>query len=242
MSNSRILDIFEKDIAKANSLRGALFRLQALLGEAATAHLAYTFLLHRNSHIRGDEISSTTMPDTVTRHYWGSGGTNTDPVVEVVPKILAPMAMDLVGVHSDKNLIYYNNPYLGAIIENGWENMMIYPIIPDDGTSGYSALTLLGAPDRPVYGDQFYLDLGRRFHHIIKKHGLLSTYFHITAKEREVLEYMATGKTTSDIANQLGLKQRAIELRLQNARKKLRARTTTEAVYKAAEYSIVFTP
>ncbi len=230
----------DSQLAKANSLRGALFRLQAVLNDRACAHIAYTFLLHRNSYIRGDEVSGTTMPDSVTKYYWKNGGTNTDPVVELIPKITEPVLMDLQEYFTNKDTIYYNNPYLGGIIENQWHEMMIYPVMPDDGTGGYCALTFLGVPEAQPYSEQFYLDLGHHFHSAIRKHGFLKQYFKITEKEKAVLEGMAVGKTTADIASELGLKQRAIELRLQNARKKLRARTTTEAVYKAAAYSIIF--
>ncbi len=85
------------------------------------------------------------------------------------------------------------------------------------------------------------MDIARQFHHGVKTEGLIAKYFNITDKEKFALEAMAVGKTTADIAVELGLKQRAIELRLQNARKKLRARTTTEAVYKASAYAIIFT-
>lgn len=47
------------------------------------------------------------------------------------------------------------------------------------------------------------------------------------------------GKTAMDIADALTVTQRTVELRLQSLRKKLRARTTTEAVYKAICYGIL---
>lgn len=235
-----LLESIEPALAEANSIRGAMFRLQALLGKHGGAHLAYTFLLHRNSYIRGDEVSATTMPHEVTKYYWQNGGTNTDPVVEIVPKMRAPQAMDLTDVVSNKNRIYHSNQYLNAIIKQGWQKMMVYPIFPNVGSVYYSAFTILGFPDAPKYNDQFYMEVARLFHQSLNKYNLFGKYFKITKKEKIVLEDMALGKSAADIAMALGLKQRAIELRLQNARKKLRARTTTEAVYKASVYSIIF--
>ena len=240
MSYAKLYDKIDSEIAKASSLRGALYRLQAVLGDEVCKHVAYTFLLHRNSYIRGDEVSGTTMPDSVTQYYWMNGGTNTDPVVETIPKLRAPMFMNLLDYYTNKNTIYYNNSYLASIHENGWEKMMICPVISGDSAAGFSAITLLGFPDSPYYDRAFYMEFPRRFHQAIKRNGLLKQYFKITDREILVLECMAVGKTTADIAAQVGLKQRAIELRLQNARKKLRARTTTEAVYKATAYSIIF--
>ncbi len=239
VKNTLLKEIDQK-LAEAHSIRGAIFKLQALLGAHGGAHLAYTFLLHRNSYIRGDEVSATTMPDEVTKHYWKNGGTNTDPVVEIVPKMREPQLMNLVEIMQDKQRIYHTNQYLAAIIEQGWQEMVVYPIFPEVGTSFYSAFTILGVPDKQKYTEQFYMQVGQVFHHSLKKYGLFRTYFKITDKEKIVLEGMAIGKTTADIASELGLKQRTIELRLQNARKKLRARTTTEAVYKATAYSIIF--
>ena len=231
----------EYDLSGCSSIRGALFQLRDWLGAETSTHLAYTLLLHRNSHIRGDEVSAATLPGDITKHYWESGGTNTDPVVGLIPKISSPTLLDLGVVYENKNLIYHHNPYLGAIVDQGWQQLMIYPVIVNDGTSGFSALTLIGLPQSTLYDDDFYMDIARQFHHSVKTEGLIAKYFNITDKEKFALEAMAVGKTTADIAVELGLKQRAIELRLQNARKKLRARTTTEAVYKASAYAIIFT-
>jgi len=241
MTYFEVFKEIDVQVAKANSLRGALFRLQKVLGNKICAQIAYTFLLHRNSYIRGDEVSGTTMPESVTQYYWMNGGTNTDPVVETIPKLRMPMYMNLYDYYTNKSTIYYNNSYLLAIHDEGWESMMICPVISNDGAAGFSAITLLGVPSTPFYDREFYMNFPRRFHQALKSNGLLQQYFKITDREKLVLECMAVGKTTADIALEVGRKQRAIELRLQNARKKLRARTTTEAVYKAAAYSIIFT-
>ena len=171
----------DQELAEASSIRGAIFRLQALLGMHGGAHLAYTFLLHRNSYIRGDEVSATTMPHEVTKHYWQNGGTNTDPVVELVPRMSEPQLMDLVEITEDKQRIYHTNQYLAALIKQGWQMMMVYPIFPEVGASFFSAFTIIGFPDEQKYDAQFYMRVGHIFSpkpkkvwaisHIFQNHG-----------------------------------------------------------------------
>jgi len=52
----------------------------------------------------------------------------------------------------------------------------------------------------------------------------------LTKREREVLNWVAAGRRQADIAATLGLSERTIENHLRRIRRKLRARTTAEAV------------
>src|SRR5262249_4042351 len=52
----------------------------------------------------------------------------------------------------------------------------------------------------------------------------------LTAKEREVLEMIATGKTNREMAEELGLSLRAVEDRRARLMKKVNARSTAELV------------
>ena len=62
----------------------------------------------------------------------------------------------------------------------------------------------------------------------------------LTARQREVLQWVGDGKTTQDIAILLGLTSATIEKHLRLARETLDVETTAQAVLKAAFYNQMF--
>ena len=80
---------------------------------------------------------------------------------------------------------------------------------------------------------------GQLYHMTMHRHKQMATHFDLSKKQSTALASVAKGQTAGDIAEQTGLVERSIELRLQQGRKKLSARTTTEAVYKALAYGIL---
>jgi DNA-binding CsgD family transcriptional regulator len=62
---------------------------------------------------------------------------------------------------------------------------------------------------------------------------LLSAAAPLTAREREVLEWVAAGKTDRDIAAILGISPRTVHKHLQHAYAKLGVETRTAAVMRA---------
>jgi DNA-binding CsgD family transcriptional regulator len=55
----------------------------------------------------------------------------------------------------------------------------------------------------------------------------------LTTREREVLEWLATGKTNRDIADIIGAKRRTVEKHLEHIYEKLGVETRTAAVMRA---------
>ena len=55
----------------------------------------------------------------------------------------------------------------------------------------------------------------------------------LTAREREILEWLATGKTNRDIADIIGAKRRTVEKHLEHIYEKLGVETRTAAVMRA---------
>jgi DNA-binding NarL/FixJ family response regulator len=125
-------------------------------------------------------------------------------------------------------------------LQNGHRYLSAYPF-ESDARIGRIILTVFSNQkqfDLKIDPAQF-IDIGRRLHRSFKNNGQLKDYFGIEEKEQLVLSRMADGKTAADIAQELDVTVRTIEMRLQNARKKLKARTTTEAVYKSVAYGIL---
>ncbi len=237
-----LINRLEDDLQQARSVRGALFRLREILRPYGAEHLTYVFMLHPSSYKRGDQVASSTFPFDLWDYYWQSGATLTDALMEVAPYMAGPTSINLEMVVEQYRKGSASHKYFSAIVANGWPLVMGYPIIMNDGSHGISGLGVVCSRSslRKLQDPEFYMELARCFQRGIKTHGQLSHYYALTAKEKLVLERMARGSTTQDVALELGLKQRTIEMRLQKARKKLRALTTTEAVYKATAYSIIF--
>jgi DNA-binding CsgD family transcriptional regulator len=62
----------------------------------------------------------------------------------------------------------------------------------------------------------------------------------LTARQREVLQWVGDGKTAQDIAILMGLTPATIEKHLRLAREALDVETTAQAVLKAAFYNQMF--
>lgn len=234
------LELLGDKLSNTNSIRGALFALRDNFKAFGGCHIAYEFFLQESAYIRGDLINVTTLPNDTTRLYMPSGGTNSDPVIENISNLKEPLIIDLRKLCTAGNTKYYRNPFFIALMDMGCTSLAAYPI-PLNGNAGYGALTIFEtvAQRSSALDPAYYCIAGKRFHEAIYKLGHLARYFEISDKERYVLEQMANGKVAGDIALELGVTQRTVEQRLQNARKKLRARTTTEAVYKASVFAII---
>ena len=77
------------------------------------------------------------------------------------------------------------------------------------------------------------------FHREMVRHKKLAHHFKITPKQLEALSWVSKGRTAAYLAEKLEISERSIEMRLQEARKKLYSKTTAEAVYKALAYGIL---
>jgi DNA-binding CsgD family transcriptional regulator len=227
-------------IANAPTLRDALFVLKTEHKSFGGCDIAYEYLIRGASYVRGDLVSMTTMSRKFTDLYLPAGGPNADPVLENADTNHEPFIVDLMKLGRDKKSKYATNKFFSALVKSGRKYFIAYPFMSEDRI-GRGILTIMAdqaQKDAGLHSD-FFAYIGQQFHKSIKQNGQLIRYFNIDDKERHVLSRMADGKTAADIAEELGLSGRSVELRLQSARKKLKARTTTEAVYKAVAYAIL---
>lgn len=227
-------------VAKAKSIRDALFVLKTSAREFGGCDIAYEFVIRRASHVRGDLVSMTTLSRRYTDLYYPDGGPNSDPVLENIDNEYNPFIIDLKPLCLTKGSKYAANKFFNSLLQNGHRYLSAYPF-ESDARIGRIILTVFSNQkqfDLKIDPAQF-IDIGRRLHRSFKNNGQLKDYFGIEEKEQLVLSRMADGKTAADIAQELDVTVRTIEMRLQNARKKLKARTTTEAVYKSVAYGIL---
>lgn len=62
----------------------------------------------------------------------------------------------------------------------------------------------------------------------------------LSAREREVLQWIAAGKTYADVGEILSISDRTVEVHLRSAREKLRALTTAQAVARAVGRGLIY--
>ena len=99
----------------------------------------------------------------------------------------------------------------------------------------------LGADDyvsKPVDFDVLVTIINARLAGVART-ALLPKVVKLNDREIEVLTLAARGKTSAEIAQQLGVAKRTVDFHIDNARVKLRAETRTEAALKAAAGGLI---
>lgn len=200
--------------------------------------VSFTYMLRRASYKQGDMIHVTTLPIQDGDLYLSEGGLNSDLVMENTANHMHPFHIDLRDICFDTKNKYFKNRLLLHFINMGLTYLAGFPFLDPQGL-GYGVLTVYD--NRPSYDvDCSAISSAcQNFHMQMKALNQYQNYFGLTDKECLALNHMSSGCIAEDIAIKEKVGRRTIELRLENARTKLRARTTTEAVFKAASYGIV---
>lgn len=240
MTDSAEFSSVQADIVAAKSLRDALFILKLKLATFGGCDVAYEFAVRPNAYIRFDLVSMTTLSRRFTDLYPMTGGTNADPVVENIGTMTEPLFVDLEKLTRGKATRFYHHKFFTNLAESGRPGLAAYPFT-NPNRIGYGVMTIFEsrAQRNTAREPAYYINIAQAFHNSVTRHGQIARYFGIVPNEHFALDRMAQGQNAADVAMELGLTQRTIEKRLQSARTKLSARTTNEAIYKAAAYGIL---
>lgn len=230
----------EEALKNANSLRGALFILKTHVPEFMGYNIGYEYFVREHSYKRGDVITQTTLPTSITSLYASSGGQNADPIIENIPTLKDRLTIDLKTLTSVPRSKYYKNKFFTGLTTIGIKTMTVYAFLPKN-SRGFGGLTILEekAQASLYYPPERFAEIGFYFHKLMMRNGQIMRYLGLNEKEQNVLERMADGKTAQDVAQEFEVTPRTIEMRLQSARQKLKARTTTEAVFKSVCYGVL---
>jgi len=229
----------EDAISEAHSLRGALFILKNHVPEFMGNNVTYEYFVRANGFMRGDVITATTLPSSVTSLYVASGGQNADPVIERIAKVKDKYTVSLEGITKGRRP-KYKTKFYKAMSEIGIQTMTVYAFLPPK-SRGYGGFTVLEeTPNASLaYPAERYARIALYFHILMMQNGQIMRYLDINEKEQNALKRMADGKTAQDVAQEESVTSRTVEMRLASARKKLKSRTTTEAVFKSVCYGIL---
>ena len=227
-------------IAGTNSLRGALFALREEHPPFLDAHLGFEHVIGGNRHVRGDLINPTTLPASFGPLYAEGGGAAFDPVVQMATSGVDHTVIDLMELLSTGPDQFRRNGFLNAMVEIGCIRLTSV-CLPRGEAVGRIVLSVMegqGAPPRSV--DALRATL-RQMLACFRIHGHIARYFDLKPQELNTLQAVAFGQSAQDIATRDEVSVRSIEFRLQRVRKKLRAMTTAEAVFKASAYGLIGT-
>ena len=228
-------------IAESASIAEALRGLSRKLGYEHKVELMYGFFVHPHSYKRNDVVFGMSRFDSLARLFMKLGGTSTDPFARDNIDMVEPIAVDLDDFivdaveRRDPRRIFYK-----AMRKAGIRTVWLCPIVgPTAGGYGVLVHYHLERYNPTEFPADYLLAFTFRVHESLRRHGLLAKGFKITPKELVVLRMTAQGRSGQDIAELEGVTQRTVENRLQSCRKKLKALTTTEAIYKAGAYGVI---
>lgn len=203
--------------------------------------VVYGFAAHRHMLARHDLIMVKTLPADTENDYTNSGGVFSDPVADALMKSQKePFFIDIGKLIEEESERRFVNPYSRALRSRGYCRVWCFPFHEADH-QGFGALSVFQdeAPGAPDLDPEVLKPLVLDFHVRTKNQGHLGGVFKLTDREIDVLWASALGHAANWVADRDDVSVRAVELRLQSARRKLRARSTTEAVYKATVYGIL---
>lgn len=173
--------------------------------------------------------------------YYGNGHFQTDPVLGTARRSITP-----VDFYTHRENPNYKRLFRDASDFNLPENGVIIPIWGVEGDLG-----LLSATRHASEGEWKKIRkniLGDLQTAAVQVHDLVrTTHFpsqrtpahNLTDREAETLQWIAAGKTNTDIGDILGLAVRTVETHSQSARQKLKAISTPQAIGRAIALGII---
>ena len=229
------------DWANAPCMQTSLNQLRDNLKPSGVKELVYGLFTRPHSYVQKDAIVISTLPNELMSLYNELGGVSNDPIAENLAVLSEPMFIDLKKMYHDKNSgKFYKWPYTKKMIDMGYTSLWTCPF-SNQQAYGFGTMTFFQSSDQtaPKLIVDDLLVIGASYHLTMWESGKLADFLNLTPGEVTALTEMARGQNAIDIALLENVTTRTIENRLQRARKKLRSRTTPEAIYKAMAYGIL---
>lgn len=234
------IDLIKREICGTETMLEGLHHLKALLKPYGVRDLIYVYMLHPKSYVRNDFLWKATFPDEIHNAFMESGGAAAQNIMAFLPLMTEPVYIDIRWTTERKSRFFSHSEAPKIAIKMGYKTAWMLPIQLEE-RYGYGGLGLYEdhRPGRPKMNHTKLLRVGKLYHETMRECQQMAAEFSLSLKERQTLASISRGNTAADIALETGLVERTIEQRLSQARKKLHARTTTEAVYKSLIYGII---
>lgn len=234
---------FRDQILACDTLDDAFAQLTEWLKARALIPACYGFTARPQNIRRADGVLRLALSEELQALYFSNGGMMTDPVANTLGLINRPFIMDLEALGRDESIpeLYRRHPLRFGFMDSGMRQSWSVPFF-DLASPGLGAISVFPIPGEPF--DASRLAASRLqavvnvFHQAAKANKSLPKHFGLTPRERDALAFMARGLTAQDLSEQWKVSRRSVEMSLARARKKLKARTTAEALYKAVVYGL----
>ncbi|VAW02439.1 hypothetical protein MNBD_ALPHA06-1532 [hydrothermal vent metagenome] len=233
-------DSIDAKLAEARTMYEGLNVLKNHLLQYGVGALTYGFMLHEKSYLRGDIVQYTTFPKSIRITGKQDGGAIVHRFGNFVPTMTEPLFFDMEEVLAGKGPLFSYNKTFKEIYDIGYRHAWVMPLAPkiENGFGFLMAFQSIKTSAPKLDVNQL-TEFGPLYHSAMIEHKQMAKQFRLTQKQSLALANAAKGRTASYLADKLNLTERSIELRLQETRNKLSAKTTTEAAYKALVYGIL---
>ena len=181
-------------------------------------------------------------PDRWKAHYAALGLERIDPTLHRARRSIAPVDWRRLAHDPDYERVFGEAEAFG-ISRNG----MTIPVRGPYGDTGLLSVTRNCSPlewdkhaREAVSGLQSY---AVHIHDRVMasdKLGRVLRHPNLSAREREILQWTAAGKTQMDIGDILSISHRTVEVHLKSSRDKLSALTTAQAVARGISAGLIF--
>lgn len=191
--------------------------------------------------ITGDVVGYANYPDEWKLHYTKAGYHHFDPTLYQSAKSIAPVDWSRFE-HNDKFYKVFRDAHDFGISDRG----LTVPIRGPYGECGLLSVTRKCSPEeweklkRSVMGSLQAASV--HMHDNVMQTGILSkalTLPNLSSREKEILQWVAVGKSQQDIGDILSISHRTVEVHLRSGREKLGALSTAQAVGRAIGFNLI---
>jgi DNA-binding CsgD family transcriptional regulator len=250
LDDDDVLSGFVAQLELARTISEMKAILSATLAKIGFKHFAYHVI--RANEIIGEKLPHiiTTYPADWIQHYFSSQYLDEDPVVaEALRRRLSFLWSD---VGTSAALSRRQRKLMKEARDAGIAGGLTIPIIgrgvdaaalnvvPDLSDSRATAALLRYRPLLQVLAIHFHRRARSKLLERALTGGSPRRLSLLSAREREVLEWIARGKSTWEIAQILGVSEKGVEFHVENAKRKLQVFGRTHAVVKALMLGLIF--
>lgn len=234
--NTVSINTLPEDVYQSKTMVKALYKLREFLAPYGVRSIIYAQMLHEKSFIRDDIIVIGTFSKHTRELYAKCGKASAYLFGDIWPGLKGPIKFLL-----DETKLYgQGNECINSLIADKYNELHVFPIIHPEMV-GFGGIILYQEHRKPVpkIDSAAIQGLETELYLYFKHSGKIRDLYQLSEKETATLSLISQGKTASDIASTFQIANRTVETRLANARKKLKAHTSSEAVYKALAYGIL---
>lgn len=186
-----------------------------------------------------DVVTFNTRPADYVEHYVSQRHVEHDPVITELRRSLAPFTWE--DIRTKRRLSKIEHLIIDEAKDFGADDGLVIPIVSAIGSIGLFSscgrmphLSQRARSALEIIGMYSYHALQRTL--VQKRREQREKNILLTAREREIMKWVATGKSDDEIAEILTIGRETVTTHVENAKRKLNATRRTYAVVQALRY------